>query len=730
MDNNYYNNSNNNNTNSNSNYNNNNSNNNSSNQYSDSFYSYNNQQNHGNQNNTQNDSTASQAGGYGSTQSSIYGGQNNSHGSGYGTTQNNSQSTGYGNAQSNNQSTGYGSTQSNNQSYGYGSTQNNQQSAGYENTKSNQQNTGYGTTQNNQQSTGYGNQNSNYGTYGSNTSYQSYAYGSNPKPEKKKKERKPGGFGKQLAKCAALALVFGLVAGGVMTGVNYASGKIFGTTNASNVQASLTTGDDSTVQPTAISSSYVATDVSDIVDEVMPSIVAITNVSQTEYQSFWGQSKTYESTSCGSGIIVSQDNEYLYVATNNHVVEGANSLTVTFANDDTVSAEIKGTDPSTDLAVVKVALSSIKDDTMSEIKVATLGSSDTLKVGESCIAIGNALGYGQSVTTGVISALNREVSVSDSSSSTNYTAELIQTFWGQSKTYESTSCGSGIIVSQDNEYLYVATNNHVVEGANSLTVTFANDDTVSAEIKGTDPSTDLAVVKVALSSIKDDTMSEIKVATLGSSDTLKVGESCIAIGNALGYGQSVTTGVISALNREVSVSDSSSSTNYTAELIQTDAAINPGNSGGALLNTVGEVIGINSVKYSDTSVEGIGYAIPMDTAKPIIEELITKEKVDESNSAYLGIVGVDVTSDVAKTYNMPTGVYVAQVMEGAAAEQAGIQKGDIITKFDGKDVTSMEELSYNMQYYAAGTTVDVVIERSSNGQYEEQTISVTLGKKN
>jgi len=583
MDNNYYNNSNNsNNNNSNSNYNNNNnSNNNSSNQYSDSFYSYNNQQNHGNQNNTQNDSTAFQAGGYGSTQSSIYGGQNNSHGSGYGTTQNNSQSTNYGSTQNYNQSAGYESIRNNSQSTGYGTNPNNSQSAGY------------GSTRNNSQSYGYGNQNGSYGTYGSNTGYQSNgangtAYGSNPKPEKKKKERKPGGFGKQLAKCAALALVFGLVAGGVMIGVNYASGKVLGTTNAGNVQASLTTGDDSTVQPTAISSSYVATDVSDIVDEVMPSIVAITNVSQTEYQSFWGQSKTYESTSCGSGIIVSQDKEYLYVATNNHVVEGANSLTVTFANDDTVSAEIKGTDPSTDLAVVKVALSSIKDDTMSAIKVATLGSSDTLKVGESCIAIGNALGYGQSVTTGVISALNREVSVSDSSSSTN----------------------------------------------------------------------------------------------------------------------------------------------YTAELIQTDAAINPGNSGGALLNTAGEVIGINSVKYSDTSVEGIGYAIPMDTAKPIIEELITKEKVDESNSAYLGIVGVDVTSDVAKTYNMPTGVYVAQVMEGAAAEQAGIQKGDIITKFDGKDVTSMEELSSNMQYYAAGTTVDVVIERSSNGQYEEQTISVTLGKKN
>lgn len=566
MDNNYYN---------------NNNNNNSSNQSSDSFYSYNHQQTNGNQNNAQNDSTGSQAGGYGSTQSSIYGSQSNSHGSGYGTTQNNSQSTNYGSTQNYNQSAGYESIRNNSQSTGYGTNPNNSQSAGY------------GSTRNNSQSYGYGNQNGNYGTYGNNTGYQSNgtngnAYGSNPKPEKKKKERKPGGFGKQLAKCAALALVFGLVAGGVMTGVNYASGKVLGTTNAGNVQASLTTGDDSTVQPTAISSSYVATDVSDIVDEVMPSIVAITNVSQTEYQSFWGQSKTYESTSCGSGIIVSQDNEYLYVATNNHVVEGANSLTVTFANDDTVSAEIKGTGPSTDLAVVKVALSSIKDDTMSAIKVATLGSSDTLKVGESCIAIGNALGYGQSVTTGVISALNREVSVSDSSSSTN----------------------------------------------------------------------------------------------------------------------------------------------YTAELIQTDAAINPGNSGGALLNTAGEVIGINSVKYSDTSVEGIGYAIPMDTAKPIIEELITKEKVDESNSAYLGIAGVDVTSDVAKTYNMPTGVYVAQVMEGAAAEQAGIQKGDIITKFDGKDVTSMEELSSNMQYYAAGTTVDVVIERSSNGQYEEQTISVTLGKKN
>ena len=313
---------------------------------------------------------------------------------------------------------------------------------------------------------------------------------------------------------------------------------------------------------------------------------------------------------------------------------------------------------------------------------------------------------------------------------TNMSVQEVQNFFGGISQQESESAGSGIIISQNDSELLVVTNNHVVEGSDTLTVTFNDGNSVEAQIKGTDSARDLAVVAVPLDKISDDTMNAIKVATLGSSDTLKVGESCIAIGNALGYGQSVTTGVISALNREVSVSDSSSSTNYTAELIQTDAAINPGNSGGALLNTAGEVIGINSVKYSDTSVEGIGYAIPMDTAKPIIEELITKEKVDESNSAYLGIVGVDVTSDVAKTYNMPTGVYVAQVMEGAAAEQAGIQKGDIITKFDGKDVTSMEELSSNMQYYAAGTTVDVVIERSSNGQYEEQTISVTLGKKN
>ena len=313
---------------------------------------------------------------------------------------------------------------------------------------------------------------------------------------------------------------------------------------------------------------------------------------------------------------------------------------------------------------------------------------------------------------------------------TNVSESQYQSFFGGTQTQQSTSCGSGIIVSQDADNLYIATNNHVVEGADSLTVAFSDNTTVSAEIKGTDPSTDLAVIRVALSSIDSDTLNTIKVATLGNSDDLKAGQAAIAIGNALGYGQSVTTGVISALNREVTVSDSNSNTNYTAELIQTSAAINPGNSGGALLNAAGEVIGINSVKYADTSVEGIGYAIPISTAMPIIEDLITKEKVDEADSAYLGIGGVDVTSDVAKTYNMPTGVYVTQVKENSAAEQAGIQKGDIITAFDGKDVSSMEDLSSKLQYYKAGTTVDVTIQRSSNGQYEEQTLSVTLGKKN
>lgn len=306
---------------------------------------------------------------------------------------------------------------------------------------------------------------------------------------------------------------------------------------------------------------------------------------------------------------------------------------------------------------------------------------------------------------------------------TNMSVQEVQSFFGGTQQQESTSVGSGIIIGQTDSELLILTNNHVVEGNEKLTVSFVDNESVEANVKGTDSTKDLAVVAVKISDVKDSTMDKIAVATMGDSSKLEVGEQVVAIGNALGYGQSVTSGIVSATERTLDGYEGGT-------LIQTDAAINPGNSGGALLSANGEVIGINSVKYSDTSVEGIGYAIPINTAAPIINDLITKEKVDESDSAYLGIVGVDVTDDVAKTYNMPSGVYVAQVTGGSAAEQAGIQKGDIITEFDGKQIGSMEELSSTMEYYKAGTTVDVKIERSTNGEYQEQTISVTLGKKN
>ena len=269
----------------------------------------------------------------------------------------------------------------------------------------------------------------------------------------------------------------------------------------------------------------------------------------------------------------------------------------------------------------------------------------------------------------------------------------------------------------------------MVQNATSLTISFVDDQMVTASIKGTDPSSDLAVVSVAKSEMTADTLGAIKIATLGNSDTLRVGESAIAIGNALGYGQSVTTGVISALNREVTTTDSSTGASITNELVQTDAAINPGNSGGALLNMNGEVIGINSVKYSDTQVEGMGYAIPINTADPIINDLITREKVSEAKSAYLGISGVDVTSELSQSYNMPKGVYIAQVQDGSAAQAAGLQVGDIITQFDGKQVTSMEALKDLLQYYEAGATVEIVIQYPDRGGYVEETVKITLGSK-
>lgn len=422
------------------------------------------------------------------------------------------------------------------------------------------------------------------------TNSNTYTEPQQEKKEKKVKIKKKHGFGAALGKTAAIALVFGMVSGSVFYGtgyvLDYANGKIISSEDQDAIHTDSSNGGGE-LSATNVSTATTINDVSDIVENVMPSIVSITNMGQ------------------------------------------------------------------------------------------------------------------QTVD-----------------------------FFGQKLTQDTEGAGSGIIIGQTEDTIYIATNNHVVTNANQLTVSFIDDQSVTAEIKGTDASTDLAVLTVAVSDIPKDTLRQIKVATLGDSDDIRVGESVVAIGNALGYGQSVTTGVISALNREVTVQDEMTGASVTNDLVQTNAAINPGNSGGALLNMKGEVIGINSVKYSDEDVEGMGFAIPISQAEPIINDLINREVVDEADTAYLGIAGQDVTSQISKAYGMPEGVYVTQVKERTAAAEAGIQKGDIITEFDGKKVSSMEGLRDNLQYYAAGTTVDVVIQKNLNGEWQEQTISVTLGKKN
>ena len=310
---------------------------------------------------------------------------------------------------------------------------------------------------------------------------------------------------------------------------------------------------------------------------------------------------------------------------------------------------------------------------------------------------------------------------------TNTSTVTYQSFWGQAQSYDATSCGSGIIIDQDDEYLYVATNNHVVSGANALTVQFSNDVTVDAETRGTYSTKDLAVVQVKLSDIDSETLSTIKVATVGDSSALKVGEASIAIGNALGYGQSVTTGIISAKGRSITVSDSTTgSTTTNSNLLQTDAAINPGNSGGALLNSKGEVIGINSAKYSDTDVEGVGYAIPMEDAMPIIQSLIESGSYVNEKTPYLGIGGADVTSSYAQMYNMPEGVYILEVYEGSGAETAKLQEGDIITEVDGTTVTCMDDLKAALASYEAGDVVKLTVYRQQGKGYQAFYASVEL----
>lgn len=307
---------------------------------------------------------------------------------------------------------------------------------------------------------------------------------------------------------------------------------------------------------------------------------------------------------------------------------------------------------------------------------------------------------------------------------TNQSVQEVQTMFGTMQ-QQSTGSGSGVIIGKNDTELLIATNNHVVSGAESLTVCFNDDkDAVfDAKIKGTDADNDLAVIAIKLSDISEDVLNSISVATLGDSTQMEVGDQVVAIGNALGFGQSVTSGVISALDREVTIDDT------TATLMQTDAAINPGNSGGALFNMKGEVIGINSAKYASDQVEGMGFAIPMAKAQGIIENLMNQETRDKLTSDYgfLNITGQDVSSDVAEMYGIPEGVYVSGTTDGGAAANAGIQKGDIITKLGNTTITSISKLKEELQYYKAGETVEITLQRNTDNKgYQEQTVKVTL----
>ena len=318
---------------------------------------------------------------------------------------------------------------------------------------------------------------------------------------------------------------------------------------------------------------------------------------------------------------------------------------------------------------------------------------------------------------------------------TNMRVEEVRSFFGGVTEQTSESAGTGIIISQNDSELLIVTNNHVVEGSNTLTVTFEDETSVEANIKGTNAEYDVAVIAVPLESIPDETMDVISVATLGDSTALKVGEPAIAIGNALGYGQSVTTGVISALNRSVSETDSQTgqTVESSAKLIQTDAAINPGNSGGALVNASGEVIGINSSKLIGETVEGVGYAIPISDVSDLIQELMnqeTKTKVDEADQGVIGITGMDVPAEYSEQLNMPNGVYVTEVSPNGGAAAAGMTRGCIITAINGTSVDSMSALQEQLQYYAKGETVTLTIQvPQTNGEYAEQSVEVTLGAK-
>lgn len=331
----------------------------------------------------------------------------------------------------------------------------------------------------------------------------------------------------------------------------------------------------------------------------------------------------------------------------------------------------------------------------------------------------NAIATGMDVSAIVEEAMPSVVSI------TNKSVQEVMSMWGMGiQQYESTSAGSGIIVGENDDELLIATNNHVIANAKDLSVGFVDDEIYSAYVKGYDEDLDLAVVAVKTSDLSEDTKDAIKVAKINDSDNLKVGEQVIAIGNALGYGQSVTTGIVSALNRELERENVSSS------FIQTDAAINPGNSGGALLNMKGELIGINSAKIASTTIEGVGYAIPMTEAVPIIEALMNREnreEVDAKEAGYVGISGVSVDSQSSSMYGIPIGVYIQTVEEGSPADKAGLIKSDVVRKFDGITVSSINDIRERLSYYKAGETIDLVIYRLIDGEYVEKTVPITLG---
>ena len=386
-----------------------------------------------------------------------------------------------------------------------------------------------------------------------------------------------------------------------------------------------------------------------------------------------------------------------------------------------------------------------KTETVTGTEESTDGSSTESSVKSIVAESGTVAGVAQATMSSIVAI-------------TSVSVQEIPSFFGYgTRQYQSAGSGSGIIVGENDSELLIATNNHVVSGATTLTVCFAGgdvvgaeeetqamasgdsitdssdssvdvDNAVSAKIKGTDEENDLAVIAVEKSDIPEETMNEIKIAQMGSSDDLVVGEQVVAIGNALGYGQSVTSGWVSALNRTISTEDGD-----TSGLIQTDAAINPGNSGGALLNMNGEVIGINAAKYADSQVEGMGYAIPISKAEPILEELMnreTRDKIeDTSKVGYMGIKAADLTTEAIQMYNMPAGAFLTEVTPGGAADKAGIKKGDIVVKLDGQKVSGKNDLVDKLQYYESGETVEVVIARANNGEYKEETVEVTLGSK-